>query len=171
MNSFSPSPAFTLFCRQSPALFIQVTHKSHTHKPMHFESKMHTYCQNTQEVKNGRFLIWTRQNNMRIFSKCCHRQSDEWTNGYKTRNVVKALSSISLFEIVGEKVPPSQTDRVWKLRNHLCMTLQHLLNNMLKIETAGLRLSVVYMRWAGTCYMSTSAWMSWMSSSKLECAQ
>ena len=33
-----------------------------------------------QEVKNERFLIWIRQNNVRIFGKCCLRQSDNRTN-------------------------------------------------------------------------------------------
>ena len=27
--------------------------------------------QNTQEVKKRSFLIWTRQNNVHIFGKCC----------------------------------------------------------------------------------------------------
>ena len=45
--------------------------------------------QNSQVVqKKERFLIWTRQNNVRIFGKCCLRQRDERTNRCKTRTVV-----------------------------------------------------------------------------------
>ena len=47
--------------------------------------------QNTQEVqkefKKERFLIWTGQNNVQIFCKCCLQQSDKRTNRYKTQNV------------------------------------------------------------------------------------
>ena len=46
---------------------------------------------NTQEVKNECFLIWTRQNNVAILSRCFLRQSDERTNRYKTRNVENTL--------------------------------------------------------------------------------
>ena len=38
--------------------------------------------QNTQEVKNERFLIRTRQNTVPNFGQFCLRQSDERTNRY-----------------------------------------------------------------------------------------
>ena len=50
--------------------------------------------QNTQEVKNERFLIWTKQKKMRILGNFCLQQSDERTNQYKTRNVVNSLMSL-----------------------------------------------------------------------------
>ena len=46
--------------------------------------------------------IWTRQNNVHIFGKCCLRQSDDWTNRYMTRNVVNTQLNVT-FE-----------DRRWK---------------------------------------------------------
>ena len=61
--------------------------------------------QNSQEVKNERFLIWTRQDNARIFGKCCLRQSNERTNiRYKTRNVVNTQLNVT-FEDRSWKVP------------------------------------------------------------------
>ena len=51
--------------------------------------------QNTQEVKNERFLISTRQNNVRIFGIRCLRQSDKRTDRYQTRNVEKTKVNVT----------------------------------------------------------------------------
>ena len=69
----------------------------------------------TQEVKQERFLIWSRQNNVQTFGKCCLRESDERSSRYKTRNVGNTEVIMSLLHIVGgQKQPTLATDRVWK---------------------------------------------------------
>ena len=59
--------------------------------------------QNTQEVKNERYLISTRQNNVRIFGirtlPSTKRQTDI------KNEMGKTLSSMSLLKIVGDKLP------------------------------------------------------------------
>ena len=64
---------------------VRLFHVPHTTQPSEsakfvlnrkLQKKHHSFNLNTQEVKNERFLIWTRQNNVRIFGKCCLRQSD-----------------------------------------------------------------------------------------------
>ena len=74
--------------------------------------------QNTQEVKNERFLIWTRQNKTRIFGKFCLRQSDERTNKYKTRNVVNTLLNVT-FENRRLKSSHPRNDRVFPSVYHV----------------------------------------------------
>ena len=58
--------------------------------------------QNAQEVKNARFLISTRQNNVQMFSI---RHLDKATNRYQTQNG-DTLSSMSPVKIVGENSCP-----------------------------------------------------------------
>ena len=51
--------------------------------------------QNTQEVKNERYLMSTRQNRVRIV-RIVRMQSDKRTNGYKTRKRVNTQLNVTV---------------------------------------------------------------------------
>ena len=61
---------------------------------------------------NAFVLIWARQNNMQVFLACV--VFDKATNRCKKREMWKTLSSVSLLEFVGEKLPSLRKDQVWK---------------------------------------------------------
>ena len=62
--------------------------------------------QNTQEVKNERFLIFTIQNNVRIFGILAFGKATKQTD--IKHEMGKRFRLMSLLKIVGEKLPPSQ---------------------------------------------------------------
>ena len=69
--------------------------------------------QNTQEVKNERPLITTRQKQCANFQVHIAFEKEIQTDKHIKHEIRKILSSKSLWKMVGEKLPPSQ-DRVWK---------------------------------------------------------
>ena len=80
-------------CSLYPGKEARISHALHWDKNSFLiKSKFIKYAaiksKHTIRGYNERFLIWTRQNKVRIFGKFCLRQSDERTNRYKTRNVV-----------------------------------------------------------------------------------